>query len=86
MLSPKALIEAVTRREEIADELSRLASVAAGIQLRYQAHFSLHQAACLNGDHSEIAQRRDELHTIMDALLDNGEAIQRLAKEAERLS
>ncbi len=58
-------------------ELTRLARVATGIQNRYSAHFQLHVAACLNKDEPEMRQRRDELHTILDALLDNQESIQR---------
>jgi uncharacterized protein YoxC len=34
----------------------------------------------------ELEQRRDELHTILDAVLDTGEAIQQVIREAESLS
>lgn len=63
---------------QLVSELNRLARVAQGIQNRYSAHFQLHTAACLNKDEQEMRQRRDELHTILDNLLDNAEAIQRI--------
>ena len=75
----------MTRHDYITRELTRLARVASGLQLRYQAHFSLHQAASMAGNENEICQRRDDLHTVLDALMDNGEAIQRLIRELETL-
>lgn len=66
-------------------ELARLARVANGIQTRYQAHFALHGAACYSQNSDEIQQRRDDLHTVLDALLDNGEAIHKLTYELETL-
>jgi hypothetical protein len=66
---------------EIITELERLAKVAQGLQQRYIAHFALHAAACVNNDRAEMTQRRDELHTILDSLLDNGESIERLSVE-----
>jgi hypothetical protein len=71
---------------QVVRELERLARVAQGIQNRYGAHFSLHIAACLNRDEQEMRQRRDELHTILDSLLDNQEAIQRATDELTELS
>jgi hypothetical protein len=65
----------------IVRELERLARVAQGIQQRYAAHFQLHVAACLNKDEQEMRLRRDELHTILDALLDNQEAVQRVTDQ-----
>lgn len=76
----------MSRRDDIAAELQRLARVAVGIQARYGAYMALHGAACLNGDRQEIQQRRDEVHGVLDALLDNGEAIQRLTNEVDTLS
>lgn len=73
----------MTARETISKELNRLARVAQGIQTRYQAFFSLHDAAAANEDKDEMAQRRDELHTVLDALLDNGEHIHRLTNELQ---
>lgn len=75
----------MTRREEIAIELNRLAKVAVGIQLRYQAFMTLHAAASANCDEQELTQRRDELHTVLDALLDNGEAVDRLKSVLETI-
>jgi predicted nucleic acid-binding Zn-ribbon protein len=74
-----------TRVEEITAEFRRRASVANGIEQRLAAHFSLHRAACLNRDNQEIQQRRDELHTVLDALLDNWEAVQSLIAELQEL-
>ncbi len=76
----------VTKVEETISELTRLARVAQGIQNRYAAHFQLHVAACLNKDEVEMKQRRDELHTILDALLDNAESIQRTNDKLQDLS
>lgn len=74
-----------TRREQVTRELARLGRVAVGLQTRYQAHFALHNAACYADNPTEIQQRRDDLHTVLDALLDNGEAIQKLSIELETL-
>lgn len=71
---------------EVVQELERLAKVAQGIQQRYIGHFALHTAACLKGDREEMQQRRDELHTILDSLLDNGESVQRLEDELAKVS
>jgi hypothetical protein len=68
---------------EVIEELNRLGRVAQGIQNRYSAHFQLHVAACLNKDEQEMRVRRDELHTLLDALLDNAEAIQRTQDELQ---
>ena len=76
----------MTRREQIVAHLQSLGRVAQGLQMRYQAYFSLHTAACMNGDQQELQQRRDDLHTVLDVLLDNGEAIHRLTIELETLS
>jgi hypothetical protein len=75
----------VTRAGEVARELRRLARVAEGLQARYRAHFALHGAAVLTGDPQEIQRHRDDLHTVLDAMLDNNEAVQRYADEAEAL-
>lgn len=70
-----------TRAQQVVADLQDKARVAVVIQKRYAAHFELHGAALLNRDWQECAQRRDELHTILDALLDNAESIQRLNDE-----
>jgi hypothetical protein len=70
-----------TRLQTLVSELQRLERVATEIQQRYVAHFGLHTAACLHRDPKEMAQRRDELHTILDSLLDNGESVQRVTDE-----
>lgn len=75
----------MTRRDEIVRELQRLQRVAGGIQQRYQAHFMLHNAATANADKEEMGRRRDELHAVLDVLLDNGEAIAALTAELEAL-
>ena len=74
------------RREQIAAELNRLAKAANAIQIRYSAFMQLHSAASLQGDGDELVQRRDELHSMLDMLLDNGEQIERLRRELETLS
>jgi hypothetical protein len=74
----------MTREERIITELQRLARVANSISSRYAAHIALHRAACLNGNAEEMTQRRDELHTLLDSILDNSEEIQRLHDEVER--
>lgn len=74
-----------TRREQIVAELQRLGRVAMTIHLRYEAYFSLHRAACVNEDRQEIEERRGQLHDTLDTLLDNGEAIQLLTNESERI-
>lgn len=72
-------------RAEVNAELTRLGRVAQGIQARYGAYIALHQAACLHGDYKEAQEHREQVHTVVDALLDNGEAIQRLVNEADAL-
>jgi hypothetical protein len=74
------------RIQDVTRELDRLARVATEIQQRYIAHFALHTAACLHGDQKEMAERRDQLHTILDALLDNGESVQRFTDKLTELS
>ena len=76
----------VNRANGIVAELTNLARVAVVIQKRYGAHFELHAAAVLNRDTQEMVQRRDELHTILDALLDNGESVQRLQDELSQVT
>jgi len=71
------------RREWLIAELTRLGRVATSIQQRYGAYLALHRAACINQDNQEMQQRREEIHGVVDALLDNGEAIQRLTDEME---
>jgi hypothetical protein len=39
----------------------------------------------MSGDKQELQQRRDDLHTVLDALLDNNELIQHLSNEADAL-
>jgi hypothetical protein len=75
-----------TRLGELTVELQRLTRVANEIQQRYIAHFALHTASCIHGDRAEMTQRRDELHTILDSLLDNAEAVQRVTDEFSRVS
>lgn len=75
----------MTRREQITAELARLGQVAQGLYLRQGAHMNLYSAALISRDVEEVELRRDELHTLLDALLDNGEAINRLARELESL-
>lgn len=75
----------MSRQADIHRELHRLGRVASGIQERYTAYFSLHRAAAANQDKQEMAQRREDLHTVLDAMLDNGEAIAHLAHELETL-
>ena len=75
----------MTRRQEVTVELQRLGKVAVGIQARYGAYLALHQAACLHGDFKQAQEHREQVHTVVDALLDNGEAIQRLSNELETL-
>lgn len=79
-MTTMAQIQEITRKLEAA---SRTAEV---IRNRYAAHFQLHTAACLNRDAKEMTERRDELHTILDALLDNGESLQRYVDELHNLS
>jgi hypothetical protein len=76
----------IERVKHVTSELERLGRVAMGIQQRYAAHFQLHTAACLNRDEQEMRQRREELHTVLDALLDNGESVQKLSDELVELS
>jgi len=75
----------MTRYEQIAIELQRLGKVAMNIQARYSAYLSLHLAAAMNEDPVELTERRGQCHDTLDALLDNGEAIQRLTNEVETL-
>ncbi len=72
--------------QQLCRALEEAARVAAIIQNRYAAHFQLHVAACLNADKQEMAQRRDELHTILDSMLDNQERIQHLTDEMTKLA
>jgi hypothetical protein len=75
----------VTRREEITAELYKLGKVAMNIQARYGAYMSLHLAAAMNQDATELAERRGQCHDVLDALLDNCEGIERLKNESETL-
>lgn len=71
--------------DELAAELRRVGLVAASLQARYQAHIALHRAACMTGTPAELEQRRDEVHTILDVLLDNEQDLQRLLLAAGML-
>lgn len=74
------------RAQQVITELQDKARVALVIQKRYGAHFELHGAAVLNRDRQEMAQRRDELHTILDSLLTNAEEIACLNDELAQLT
>ncbi len=75
----------MTEREQIAAKLHQLGKVAMNIQARYSAYMSLHLAASMNEDPVELAERRGQCHDTLDALLDNGEAIQHLSNVLETL-
>lgn len=75
----------MTRRQQIGVQLAQLQRGAEGLALRYPAQFSLHHAACLNGDREEIDRRRRELHDTLDCLLDNREAVEYVRAELARM-
>jgi hypothetical protein len=66
---------------EISRQLEHLARVAQTLQGKYAAHMALHQAAVLEEDKEQMSEHRRSLHVLLDRLLDNGEAVQRLSDE-----
>jgi 1,4-alpha-glucan branching enzyme len=66
---------------ELVCELRRLSQAADGIQIRWVAYFNLHVAASISGDREELERRRGEMHDILDALLDNSEAVEYIKRE-----
>lgn len=72
-------------RDETVNELVRLGRLALSIDERLRAYLALHIAACMNWDEQEMQTRRDEVHAVIDSLLDNAESIHRLTAELERL-
>jgi hypothetical protein len=76
----------IGRVEAVSHKLEQLARIAMSIQSRYGAHFALHSAAVLDKDRDAVLEHRQALHSILDRLLDNGEAIQRATDELIELS
>lgn len=68
-----------------AAELNQLAATADALQKRYTAHLMLYDAACMAGQEAEITQRREECHTLLDAILDNARDVQFRSKEIRTL-
>lgn len=66
-------------------QLNAMAARADGLQKRYTAHLMLYDAACTAMNESEISQRRDECHTMLDAILDNTREVAVCAKELQEL-
>jgi hypothetical protein len=66
-------------------ELNRLAVEAESLSKRLSAFLTLHEAACLNGTSTELGQRREEVHTLLDAILDNTEAVHRESAALRRV-
>lgn len=66
-------------------QLNELAAKAEGLQKRYTAHLMLFDAACAGGSDSEIEQRRDECHTLLDSILDNTREVAVCARELQAL-
>lgn len=56
---------------EKALQLNQLAAQALTLEKRYSAHLMLYEAACMSGNEGEITRRREECHTLLDAILDN---------------
>jgi hypothetical protein len=73
------------RLREKAAELNRLAEHADALQRRYTAHLMLYEAACMSGNETEIIQRREECHTLLDDILDNTLAVYRSSRELQAL-
>lgn len=71
--------------QQTSAELNRLAAVADGLQKRYTAHLMLYEAACLARSDQEIAQRREECHTLLDAILDNSRDVSFRGLELRKL-
>lgn len=67
----------MSTREELAREVVRLARIGESANARYSAHLMLHTLAARSQDAGDMVQRRDELHTILDVVLDNSESIER---------
>lgn len=72
--------------QQIQDELQRLATLANELDARYAGQLAMHRAACIAADKDELLERRQALHVTLDRLLDNGEALQALAREAHTRS
>ena len=68
-----------------AAELTRLAGEAEALQKRYSAYLTLYDAACMARNENEITQRREECHTLLDAILDNARAVHYRARELQDL-
>lgn len=74
--------EAITAKGK---QLNEMAAKADGLQKRYTAHLMLFDAACTGGNDTEIEQRRDECHTLLDAILDNTREVAVCARELQAL-
>ena len=68
-----------------AAELNQLAAQADGLQKRYSAHLMLYDAACMADNADEITQRREELHTLLDTILDNAQEVHFRSRELQKL-
>lgn len=74
------------RIHQIGCELVTRARIAESIQAKYLAHLGLHSAAVLDSDKDQIMEHRQALHVLLDRLLDNGEAVQRLLDEQREIN
>jgi hypothetical protein len=68
-----------------AAELNRLAAEADGLNKRYGAYLALHDAACMAGNEKEMEERRLECHAMLDAVLDNSQAVHRASRELRQI-
>lgn len=64
--------EAVKKIEKLSAEMQESANNAQNASIRYEAHMSLYNVACMQGDEKEIEAQRLIIHAQVDAILDAG--------------
>lgn len=64
--------EAVKKIEKLSAEMQESANNAQTASIRYEAHMSLYNVACMQGDEKEIEAQRLIIHAQVDAILDAG--------------
>lgn len=78
--------ERLARINKLIEELLHLASVSEGLKLRNEAGVALYNAALLSNDQQGAADQRENLHILLDSLLDNGARLHKLRMELRSLN
>ena len=78
--------EAVKAIQDLQKQMNVAADTATVASRTYEATMTLYNVAVMTGDKAMIEQRRDELHTLLDTILDSGYEVGTGQREINRIS